>query len=149
MQNRQIYRDISLHPETTQFFIDELPLLFVSITGLVYGGMEGVPLGSIATLFAVLLFLCLAYRLIYLRRIRYHIGSEQLTAEHGVFQRSTDYIELYRVVDFHEHQPLLQQIFGLKTVDATLHGQNNTQTGSDWLAQTNSHRRTYQGACRV
>lgn len=33
-----------------------------------------------------------------------------------MFQRSTGYIELYRVVDFHEHQTLLQQIFGLKTV---------------------------------
>lgn len=56
------------------------------------------------------------YRLIYLKRIRYHVGSEQLTAEHGVFQRSIGYIELYRVVDFHEQQSLLQQIFGLKTV---------------------------------
>lgn len=55
MQNRQPYRDISLHPKTTQFFIDELPLLFVAITGLVYGGMDDAPLGSIATLFAVLL----------------------------------------------------------------------------------------------
>lgn len=116
MQNRQLYRDISLRPKTTQFFIDELPLLFVAITGLVYGGMDDAPLGSIATLFAVLLSLYLAYQLIYLKRIRYHIGSEQLTAAHGVFQRSTGYIELYRVVDFHEHQTLLQQIFGLKTV---------------------------------
>lgn len=33
-----------------------------------------------------------------------------------MFQRSTGYIELYRVVDFQEHQTLLQQIFGLKTV---------------------------------
>ena len=116
MQNRQLYRDISLRPKTTQFFIDELPLLFVAITGLVYGGMDDAPLGSIATLFAVLLSLILIYRLIYLKRIRYHVGSEQLTAEHGVFQRSIGYIELYRVVDFHEQQSLLQQIFGLKTV---------------------------------
>ncbi len=116
MQTPNIYRDISLRPKTTQFFIDELPLLFVAITGLVYGGMEDAPLGSTATLFAVLLSLILIYRLIYLKRIRYHIGSEQLTSAHGVFQRSTGYIELYRVVDFHEHQTLLQQIFGLKTV---------------------------------
>ncbi len=82
-----VYREISLRPQTAQFFIDELPLLLYCPVGLVYGGME-----------------------------RYHIGSEQLTAEHGVFQRSIGYIELYRVVDFHEQQSLLQQIFGLKTV---------------------------------
>ena len=64
----------------------------------------------------MLLSLYLAYRLIYLKRIGYHIGSEQLTAEHGVFRRSIGYIELYRVVDFHEHQTFLQQVFGLKTV---------------------------------
>lgn len=116
MQHTQTYRDISLRPKTTQFFIDELPLLSVSITGLVYGSMEEAPLATIATLFAVLLSLYLAYRFIYLKRIRYHIGSEQLTAERGVFQRSIGYIELYRVVDFHEHQTLLQQLFGLKTV---------------------------------
>ena len=107
-----IYREISLRPQTAQFFIDELPLLLLCPVGLVYGGMENAPLASIA----VLLSLILIYRLIYLKRIRYHIGSEQLTAEHGVFQRSIGYIELYRVVDFHEQQSLLQQIFGLKTV---------------------------------
>lgn len=111
-----IYREISLRPKTTQFFIDELPLLVLCPIGLVYGGMEDVPLAPVATLFAILLSLILAYRLIYLKRIRYHVGSGQLTAEHGVFQRSIGYIELYRVVDFHEHQTLLQQIFGLKTV---------------------------------
>lgn len=116
MQNTKRYREILLRPQTAQFFIDELPLLLLCPVALVYGGMEDVPLASIATLFAVLLSLFLAYRLVYLKRIRYHIGSEQLTAEHGVFQRNTGYIELYRVVDFHEHQTLLQQIFGLKTV---------------------------------
>lgn len=116
MQHPKTYRDITLRPQTAQFFIDELPLLLLCTAGLVYGGMEDVPLASIATLFAVLLALLSAYRLIYLKRIRYHIGSEQLTAEHGVFQRSTGYMELYRIVDFQEHQTLLQQIFGLKTV---------------------------------
>ena len=105
-----IYREISLRPQTAQFFIDELPLLLLCPVGLVYGGMKNAPL------LAVLLSLILIYRLIYLKRIRYHVGSEQLTAEHGVFQRSIGYIELYRVVDFHEQQSLLQQIFGLKTV---------------------------------
>ena len=64
-----IYREISLRPQTAQFFIDELTLLLLCPVGLVYGGMENAPLASIATL-----------------------------------------------LDFHEQQSLLQQIFGLKTV---------------------------------
>lgn len=116
MLNSNIYNEITLRPQVLQFFIDELPLLLLCPIGLVYGGMENVPLASVATPFAILLSLILAYKFIYLKRIRYHIGNEQLTAEHGVFQRSIGYIELYRVVDFHEHQTFLQQIFGLKTV---------------------------------
>ena len=36
--------------------------------------------------------------------------------EHGVFKRTRDYCELYRVIDFREESSFLQQIFGLKTV---------------------------------
>ena len=64
----------------------------------------------IATFFAVLLSLVLIYLLIYLKRVRYHVGSEQQAAE-----RRAGYIELCRVVDFLE-QSLLQQVLGLKTV---------------------------------
>ncbi len=56
------------------------------------------------------------YRFIYLRRTRYHIGSEQLISRHGVLSRKTDYMEQYRIVDFVEHQSLMQQLCGLKTV---------------------------------
>ena len=54
--------------------------------------MKDAPLAPVAILFAVLLSLYLTYRFIYLKRIRYHVGSEQLTAEQGVFQRSIGYI---------------------------------------------------------
>lgn len=57
MQNTKRYREILLRPQTAQFFIDELPLLLLCPVALVYGGMEDVPLASIATLFAVLLSL--------------------------------------------------------------------------------------------
>ena len=88
-------RNILLRPHTGQFVIDELPLMFVCMAGLL---------------------LVLLYRFIYLRRIRYRVGEEQLVSEHGIFIRRVDYMELYRIVDFQEHQSLLQQICGLKTV---------------------------------
>lgn len=116
MHREKRYREITLKPRGMQFVIDELPLLLLCPAGMVYGGMDGLPLTGIVTLSSLLLSLWLVYRFFYLRRIRYHIGSEQLTAKYGVFQRNTGYIELYRVVDFHEHQSLLQQFVGLKTV---------------------------------
>lgn len=109
-------RNILLRPHTGQFVIDELPLMFVCMAGLVYGGMEGLPLSSMARIVSLFLLLVLLYRFIYLRRIRYRVGEEQLVSEHGIFIRRVDYMELYRIVDFQEHQSLLQQICGLKTV---------------------------------
>lgn len=93
-------RNILLRPHTGQFVIDELPLMFVCMAGLVYGGMEGLPLSSMARIVSLFLLLVLLYRFIYLRRIRYRVGEEQLVSEHGIFIRRVDYMELYRIVTF-------------------------------------------------
>ena len=45
--------NILLRPHTGQFVIDELPLMFVCMAGLVYGGMEGLPLSSMARVVCV------------------------------------------------------------------------------------------------
>lgn len=107
---------ITLRPIIRQFFINELPLILLCVCLLVIGGLPDMVIGKIALIIGCLLSLCLLYRFIYLRNIRYHIGSEQIICEHGVFQRSVDYMELYRVVDFAEHQTLMQQLCGLKSV---------------------------------
>ena len=107
---------IVLHPHTGQFVINELPTLVLCCAGWVYGGMEGLPLTALAVPVAFLFSLILLYRFIYLRRICYRIGAEQLVSEHGIVRRKVDYMELYRIVDFQEHQSLLQQLCGLKTV---------------------------------
>ena len=109
-------RNILLRPHTGQFVINELPMIFTCMVGLVYGGMDAVPLGGVATAVSLFLFLVLLYRYIYLRRMRYRISTEQLVCEHGIICRKVDYMELYRIVDFQEHQSLLQQLCGLKTV---------------------------------
>ena len=138
-----IYREISLRPQTAQFFIDELPLLLLCPVGLVYGGMKNAPLASIATLLAVLLSLILIYRLIYLKRIRYHVGSEQLTAEHGGFQRIVPCGGLPRTAE------LVAADFRTKDCHGVVYGQDHAQAGIDRSAQTNQYRGYYQRACRV
>lgn len=107
---------ITLRPSIRQYVIDQLPLFVVLVLLLVVGGLPDFPFKGIALALSLLSFLCLLYRFIYLRRIRYIIGSEQIVCEHGVFQRSTNYMEMYRIVDFAEHQSLMQQILGLKTI---------------------------------
>ena len=113
---KPIYRTINLRPNILQFVINELPLLSLCPIGLLYGGIEEMPFQSLVVYLTLILTLLLVYRFIYIRRVRYHIESEQLVYEHGILQRKVDYVELYRVVDFKEHQSLMQQIAGLKTV---------------------------------
>lgn len=117
MPNQSIrFQSIVLQPHRIQFVIDELPSIIVCAAGWIYGGMEGRPFTAFAVWVAVLLSLVLLYRLIYLRRTRYYIGSEQIISKHGVLSRKTDYMEQYRIVDFVEHQIFMQQLCGLKTV---------------------------------
>lgn len=107
---------ITSRPSAWQFFINELPLLFLCLASLIAGGLPDCAYSTLLLVVALVLSLCLLYRFAYLRSIRYHVGSEQLIREHGVFQRSVDYMELYRVVDFAERQTLPQQLLGLKSV---------------------------------
>lgn len=65
---------------------------------------------------AALLGLRLLYSFIYIRRMEYRIDSSQLVFEHGIFTRSSDYMELYRIVDFREKRNFMEQICGLKTI---------------------------------
>ena len=118
MPNQPIVRfqSIVLQPHRMQFVIDELPSIIVCAAGWIYGGMEERPFTAFAVSVAVLFSLVLLYRFIYLRRTRYYIGSEQIISKHGVLSLKTDYMEQYRIVDFVEHQNLMQQLCGLKTV---------------------------------
>lgn len=116
MQTIRTYRPRVFIPHTGQFVIDELPTLVLCCAGLVYGGMDGMPFTALAVPLSLLLFLLLLYRFICIRHIRYRVGAEQLVCEQGIIRRKVDYMELYRIVDFSEHQSLLQQLCGLKTV---------------------------------
>lgn len=114
-----------LRPRALQLLIDNLPLLLFATGGFLYADMDGMPFTGLLMWLSAALLPVLAYRLVYLRRMVYRLTGEQLIHEHGVFTRSCDYVELYRVVDFAERSSLLQQICGLKTV-SIYSGDRNT-----------------------
>lgn len=107
---------LQLRPRTVQFFIDNLSLLMLDLCGYACAGMDGMPFMGLLLWLSVAVSLVLAYRFVYLKRMVYRITGEQLIYEHGVITRNSDYVELYRVVDFAERSSLLQQLCGLKTV---------------------------------
>ena len=73
-----------------QFVINELPLLLLCPIGLIYAGMDGLPLTHLILALTLILSLILLYRFIYLKRMTYSVGNE--------------------------HQTFIQQLCGLKTV---------------------------------
>ena len=86
------------------------------IPGRVEDMVESSTVHRLMTCFGIMLVLYLAYQFVYLLRMKYIVTEEQLIFLHGVFQHSTDYMELYRVVDYQQNRSLLQQLLGLKTV---------------------------------
>lgn len=115
-RNNAIYGTIVIHPHILQFVIDELPLIVMTLTGFFCAGLEETTCTNLLLSICCVCTIILIYRFIYLRRMEYRVSNEQMIFEHGVFCRSSDYIELYRVVDFREHRSFFQQLSGLKTV---------------------------------
>lgn len=103
----QIFQTVALRPQIFQYVINEFPAICLSI----------------AALFLVIYLFC---QLLSLLRTEYVITSEQIIILHGVLSHSTDYVELYRVVDYKQHRSLPQQIFGLKTVTIYSGDRNNS-----------------------
>ncbi len=109
-------KSVTLRPRTMQWTVMFLPHIITAIAGYVYAGMEGMPLTGFVLFMSLALSLYLMYKLVYMRTIKYHVNGQQLITSFGLFHLERNYMELYRVVDFYEHQSLMQRLCGLKTI---------------------------------
>ena len=116
MTEGKAYEEVSLRPSWRQLLIDELVSILGALALIVIGGLDGVPAHTLLLCLGLALVVKVCYWLVYLRQMVYTITGEQLVYEHGVFSRTRDYIELYRVVDFDEKRSFLQLLLGLKTI---------------------------------
>lgn len=107
---------IIIQPHFLQWVINQLPLLVLTIGSVLLYGVDAMPFKEIIGIVIFLFSLQLLYSFVYIRSIEYRITDQQIIFEHGVFKRSTDYMELYRVIDFNEHRNIMQQICALKTI---------------------------------
>ena len=82
---------------------------------VIYGRCEMLIAYTSLGLLAFVFLVCLT-RYVMLVSHKWIIGDETLCTVRGVFARHTDYIELYRIVDYKESQTLLQRLMGIKTV---------------------------------
>ena len=107
---------LSIKPCWRQLFIEQL--LWIVLCGSLVATylMTSFMFHGVLLLLAFVVALYLFFQALFLARIEYIVTGEQIIYLHGVLTLQTDYMELYRVVDYQQHRSLLQQCFGLKTI---------------------------------
>lgn len=118
------FAPISIRPQWKQLVITQLPYILLLPAAIAAAILFPAIWLAFSVLAAVIL-LYLIYKILYLARIEYVLTGEQLIFLHGVITHSTDYMELYRVIDYQQNRTLMQQMAGLKTV-TVFSGDRNT-----------------------
>ena len=112
--------DIFLKPDYREFFAEQTGLLLLFLTTVVamplLTSLEGLYPQMVVSLCSLLLAILLIARYITLTAVLWIINDNTLCRICDVFSRHTDYIELYRVVDYSESQTFWQKLWGVKTV---------------------------------
>lgn len=109
-------RSIKLSPAIKQFLADELIIMVMMGGAMLLSGYEDYVVKLCCLVLTGLLFLYLLGRFWFYKSVKWEITRTQIKITHGVLRRSTNYVELYRVVDFAEEQTFIQQMLGLKDV---------------------------------
>ena len=110
------FRVITLRPHWGQYIISQGLMFLVSLVVFLVAGHDAITIKMPFLILGSVTMLMMLYGCLYLSKLQFIISSEQLIIQHGVFHRSSGYIELYRIVDFSEQRDILEQLFGLKTV---------------------------------
>ena len=112
--------DIFLKPDYREFFAEQTGLLLLFLTTVVamplLTSLEGLYPQMVVSLCSLLLAILLIARYITLTAVLWIINDNTLCRICGVFSRHTDYMELYRVVDYSESQTFWLKLWGVKPV---------------------------------
>lgn len=110
------FKVITLRPHWGQYIISQGFMFLVSVVLFLVAGHEAITFKMPFLIMGSVTMMTMLYGCLYLSKLQFIISPEQLIIQHGVFHRTSDYVELYRVVDFSENRDILEQLFGLKTV---------------------------------
>lgn len=111
---------ISVRADFRQFLAEDL--LIIAVTGIMTGAAPVLIkhydryIALAVVLMTVFMLSVLAIRYAMLVSVRWTVEGETLCRTSGVLSRRTDYIELYRIVDYQESRTFMQRLLGVKTV---------------------------------
>ena len=124
---------ISVRADFRQFLAQDL--LVIVVTGILCGAAPVLIrhydryIAMAVVLLTVFLLSVLAIRFATLVSVRWTVEGETLCRTSGVLSRRTDYIELYRIVDYQESRTFMQRLLGVKTV--TIYSTDKSDAVSD------------------
>lgn len=111
--------DIHIRSSTKQFWVENLLVVVFAVVLTIVSvyfqiiGSEYTIIPS-AAFFSLMLYLF--YQWLYIRSFYWTIGQEVIQQRRGLFSRTTDHVELYRIIDYQENQNMLQRMLDIKTV---------------------------------
>lgn len=114
------FNTVSLRPDNKEFIVEDWGLIlifvlsmlfipFASFTGLDYAGMCT---GMLSLVLGLILFI----RYNTLLAVVWVVSNDRICRIRGWVTSNTDYVELYRVVDYQESQNILQKLLKIKNV---------------------------------
>ena len=115
-KDNDVFKVLILKPHWMQFSINQLHWLILCIIAFTAYSCFHFLLSVIFLYLGFAILLYLLYQVVYLARMEYVVTSDQIIFLHGVISHETDYMELYRIIDYQQHRSLMQQLTGLKTV---------------------------------
>lgn len=115
---------LKLRPHWIQFFLNNFGVILLVLLCLIVAIFGTFEYHKVIYIPALGLGFYTLAQLIYMLRLEYVITTQQIIIRHGVITYSTDYVELYRVVDYQQSRSFWQQLFGLKNV--TIHSGDRT-----------------------
>lgn len=105
-----------IKPKTGQYIADNWELLTFCIAAYLFSGVEIDYISYFCLGTAFFLTFILLYRFWFFTTVEWTVNGEKIRYTRGIFNRSTDFLELYRVIDYREQQGLIQQILDIKTL---------------------------------
>lgn len=107
---------MAIKPHWMQYCIGQLHWIILCAALYAAYLLTGFFLHELMAYLATAILIYLLLEMLGMARIEYVITGEQIIYLHGLISHQTDYMELYRVVDYQQHRSLMQQITGLKTI---------------------------------
>lgn len=116
MMDTYPFEKLAIRPHWMQFCIGEIHWMLLAAVLMTAYLMTSFLFHNILAYLAWAIIIFLLYRMLYISRIQYIVTEEQIMYMHGILSHKTDYMELYRVVDYQQNRTFMQQLTRLKTI---------------------------------